>query len=65
MAKKENKSSASERGFYVSGRVKLDKADKAKFMAQKKKLSTEAKFTLTDAQVVEYMIRSYLSSFKG
>lgn len=65
MAKKENKSDTTERGFYVSGKVKLLKADKAKFMAQKKKLSTEAKFTLTDAQVVEYMIRSYLSGLKG
>ena len=60
MAKKENKSSASERGFYVSGRIKLSKADKAKFMSQKKELSDNAKFTLTDAQVVEFMVRSFL-----
>jgi len=64
MAKKENKSSGSERGFYVSGRVKLDKADKAKFMAKKKKLSESVMFTLSDAQVVEYMLRSYLGSLK-
>lgn len=62
MADKKKTTTSTERGFYISGKAKLDKADKAKFRKIKTDLSKAAGFTPTDAQVGEYMLRQYLSS---
>ena len=63
MAKTENKTSSSERGFYIKCSVKVGKDDKAKFMKLKKELGDNAKYSLSDAQVSEYIVRTYLENY--
>ena len=58
-AKKKSTTTGS-RGFYVSVKVKLDAAEKARYETLKEDLTKKAGYTLIDKQVAEYIIRERL-----